>query len=294
MKSNNFTLLLFFYLFLAGACANSPRSNELYHADALPGISVPAEHLVFIGLDGWGGAFVQKADMPTVKRFIESGAFSTDMRCELPSNSITNWPVLFFGTAPNQLKYNDITTIALDFPSIFSVVNGKNIFFYEWNTLENMCTGETAEKIKIASNSESARKIAAYITEKKPVFTVIVFNEPDKTGHSKHWGSPEYYAKLTEIDSWIAIIEQAVKDAGIYDSTVFVLSSDHGGNFWGHGVNFAKQRKIPLVVYGRGIKTGYTIPSPLSICDIAPTMAAIMDMEIPPEWTGRPLKEIFE
>jgi arylsulfatase A-like enzyme len=96
------------------------------------------------------------------------------------------------------------------------------------------------------------------------------------------------------LDGLIAVIEQAVKDAGIYDSTVFILSADHGGSFRGHGANFPKQRKIPLVMYGPGIKEGFVILSPVSICDIAPTMAALLGMEIPPEWTGCLLQEIFK
>ena len=299
MKSSwqrkSFVLISSLCLLVAGACTSNPRANESYSPEVRSLSSGQVQHLVFIGLDGWGGYFVDKADMPTVKRFMSGGASSLDMRCEMPSNSITNWPAIFFGRL--KPKNVDIAAIALDSPSIFTLLEkstGKNVFFFEWDVLENMCTKETTEKITISSNIESARKIASYIIEKKPAFIAIAFDQPDGTGHAKRWGSPEYYAKLTELDSYISIIEQAVKDAGIYDSTVFVLSSDHGGNFWGHGFAFAKQRKIPMVVYGRGIKSGYTIPSPLSIRDIAPTMAAIMALEIPSEWTGRPLTEIFE
>ena len=122
----------------------------------------------------------------------------------------------------------------------------------------------------------------------------MVFDEPDATGHSKRWGSAAYYAKLAELDSFIGKIEQAVKDAGIHDSTVFILSSDHGGVLWGHGFRSSRQRRIPMVVYGSNIKEGYVIPSPLSICDIAPTMAAILGLEVPPEWTGQVLTGIFK
>jgi len=96
------------------------------------------------------------------------------------------------------------------------------------------------------------------------------------------------------MDNLFAVIEQAVKDAGIYDSTVFVLSADHGGSGRGHGANISKHRKIPMIFYGSGIKEGYKILSLVNIYDITPTMAAILGMEIPPEWTGRILYEIFK
>jgi len=276
-------------IFFTITCTNT---KPIFQTGKAPTYFIPARHLVFIGLDGWGGAYVPKANMPTVKRMMSHGAWSVNARCVMPSSSWPNWPSLFSGAPPEQRNRDD-------FPSIFTLIkNGgqakRSVFFYEWGELQKLCPDEIAEKQEIASNLESARKVAAYIFNNKPVFTAVVFNEPDSTGHNSGWGSTAYYAKLTELDGLIAVIEQAVKDSGIYDSTVFILSADHGGSFHGHGANFPKQRKIPVVVYGPGIKEGFFISSLVGICDIAPTMAAILGMEIPSEWTGRLLQEVFK
>jgi len=281
-----FTILGIF--FLAG-CANA---KPVVQAEKASPNFVPARHLVFIGLDGWGGAYVSKANMPTVKRIMSQGAWSVTAQCVLPSSSWPNWTSIFSGTPPEQRASED-------FPSIFTLVKNKSqekksVLFFEWGELQKICSDEIAEKQVIRSDLESARKVAAYIIKNKPVFTAVAFNEPDSIGHNKGWGSASYYAKLAELDGFIAVIEQAVKDAGIYDNTVFILSADHGGSFYGHGYNLSKQRKIPVVVFGSGIKEGFAISNPVSICDIAPTMAAILGLEIPPEWTGRVLWEIFK
>jgi arylsulfatase A-like enzyme len=229
--------------------------------------------------------------MPTVKRMIANGASSLKARCVMRSISWPNWTSLFFGTPPEYRTSEQ-------FPSIFSVVKNSGwenmpVLFYEWYELKKLCSDETVEKLEISSNLESTQKIAAYIKDNKPTFTAIVFGEPDLTGHSERWGSPAYYAKLAELDGFIAIIEEAVKDAGIYDNTVFVLSADHGGSLRNHWTNIPKHRRIPLIIFGKGIKEKYAIPSPLSICDIAPTMAVILGLETPPEWTGNTLMDIF-
>lgn len=282
-------ILLAFYFLLAAGCAST--KTMLPEEKGLPGY-VPARHLVFIGLDGWGGAYVPKANMPTVKKMIAGGASSLDLRCVMPSNSWPNWLALFSGAPPEEHNSDQ-------FPSIFTLVGnanqaGKSVLFYEWSELNKIPPDGLVEKRTIRSDPESARLIASYIEETKPFFTAVVFNEPDSAGHSKRWGSAAYNAKLTELDGFIGIIEQAVKDSGIYDSTVFILSSDHGGVLWGHGFNGPKQRRTPLVIYGSNIKEGYTIPSKRSICDIAPTMAIILGLEIPSEWTGQPLQGIFK
>ena len=250
----------------------------------------PAKHLVFIGLDGWGAAYVPDAEMPAVMRMMGQGAWSLNVRSVMPSNSLPNWTALFTGVENDgNIKQT---------PSIFTLVknewpDSKTVFFFEWGELNNLCTDDETEKIAIRSDYESAVKAADYIRENKPLFTAVVFNEPDSAGHNNRWGSAAYYAKLAELDSFIAIIEQAVIDAGLYEDTVFVLSSDHGGVLWGHGFRSQKQRRIPLVIFGSGIKKGYEIPGRRSILDIAPAFAMILGLKIPDQWTGTILWDVF-
>jgi len=283
-------VLAVLYFFIAVSCKGVEPAEIMLSVAEMPGSFTPAQHLVFIGLDGWGGAFMSRANMPTVKRMMAQGVSSLNIRCIMPSISWPNWSALFSGASPEDQNIDP-------FPTIFTLVNeqrSRPALFYEWNDLQNICSDETAEKIRILSDLESAQRAAVYIMENKPVFTAVVFNEPDSVGHNKGWGTRAYYTKLNELDSYMAIIEQAVKDAGIYDNTVFVLSSDHGGLLWGHGFNMVSHRRIPLVVYGSIIREGFVIPGSGSICDIAPTMAAILGLDIPGEWTGRPILGVFK
>jgi predicted AlkP superfamily pyrophosphatase or phosphodiesterase len=184
-------------------------------------------------------------------------------------------------------------------PSFFTLIQnnepaGKSAIFYEWDEFGNIFPDDPVEKYRIASNQEAVQKIAAYINKEKPVFTAVIFNEPDSTGHNYRWGSKAYYSKLTELDALIAGIEQAVIDAGIYDSTVFILSADHGGSFYGHGANFPKQRSIPFVICGAGIKKGGVITSRAGICDIAPVMAAVLGLPIRDDWNKFLLRELLK
>jgi predicted AlkP superfamily pyrophosphatase or phosphodiesterase len=295
MNKVKIAIIIVFDLFIILSCATSgipPRKT------VLDSNSTSARHLIFIGFDGWGAAYLKKAYMPTIKRMISDGTSSTNARSVMPSVSWPNWTSLFMGTPPEK-RAND------NFPSIFTIVKEsfsavqddsetQSVLFYEWKDLYNICPDGTAAKFEISSDYESAYRIASYILTNKPVFTAIAFDEPDHAGHTMGWGSKAYYDKLTLLDNFVAIIEQAVKDSGIYDSTVFVFSSDHGGSFKGHGMNTSKHRKIPLIFYGAGIKKGYVIPFSTNTYDTTPTMAAILGLQVPQEWTGRPIFEIFD
>jgi predicted AlkP superfamily pyrophosphatase or phosphodiesterase len=287
-------IIIILDLFIVFSCTTSvmlPRETVLNSN------FTPARHLVFIGLDGWGAAYLNKAHMPTVKRMILDGTSSTETVSVMPSISWPNWTSLFMGTSPEKQENNTpsiFSVVKESFPTVQDDFETQPVLFFEWKYLYNICPDETATKFEISSDYESAYKIASYILTKKPVFTAIVFDEPDSTGHAKGWGSKAYYDKLTLLDNFVAIIEQAVKDSGIYDSTVFVFSSDHGGSFKGHGLNSSKHRKIPLVFYGAGIKKGYVIPFSTDIYDITSSMATILGLQVPQEWIGRPIFEIFD
>ncbi|MDR1505602.1 MAG: alkaline phosphatase [Treponema sp.] len=285
-----------------------------------------AVHVVLIGLDGWGAYYVPKSDMPTVKRMIACGSSSMRVQSVLPTNSWPNWSSMFMGAPPEvhgcvdtggEPRFDSPVRDRYGFfPTIFALLKeqaddappedrfpeaapSKNMtaLFYEWDKIGLLCpagAADTTEHVAgLSADPDAVEKIARYITEQKPEFTVVVFNEPDSVGHSKRHGSPEYYAKLRELDGYIARLENAVRSGGFYGDTVFILTSDHGGWLWGHGFNLPRQRTIPLIVYGKNIRRGFTIPRQTGIYDIAPTIAAIFGRTPPSAWTGRAIGEIF-
>ncbi|MDR1144031.1 MAG: alkaline phosphatase [Spirochaetaceae bacterium] len=306
-----------FILFLA-ACTSSkavgekPEHITLYEYPVpVPSEEAAARHVVLIGFDGWGAYSLPRADMPTVKRMIAGGASTLKAQSVLPTNSWPNWSALFFGAPPEVHGYREegpfFESALRDkygfFPGLFAMAAGERpelstAFFYEWSRMGHFCppgAAGLAEHIPdLAADKTAVARIAEYLREARPNLAVIIFDEPDHTGHSKRHGSPAYYEKLKELDSYAALFEQAVRDGGYYEDTVFIFTADHGGFLWGHGFNTPSQRQIPLVIFGKNIKKGFVIPGPVTICDIAPTIAEIFQLAVPPAWTGKALTEVFE
>ena len=281
-------IIIFFFIIFLFNCASEPNFADRKHEKKIEILN--AEHIIFIGLDGFGSKYVPKANMPNFKRMINEGASSMNVYNILPPISYPNWSTLFTGIPYNKQKESN-------YPSILTIIKNadKDIsFFYEWSDMKKISDKDNIDSVSIASDYESTVKFAKNIKKNKPVFSSIVYSEPDNTGHEKMYGSKQYYKKLEQLDDFISIIIQASMDAGIYNNTVFIISSDHGGLLFEHQVNLNSIRRIPLVFFGKGIKKGYTITSPSSICDIAPTIAIILGLDAPSEWTGIPLWEIFD
>jgi arylsulfatase A-like enzyme len=85
----------------------------------------------------------------------------------------------------------------------------------------------------------------------------------------------------------------ALKDAGIYDDTIIVMTGDHGGKNKGHGGFTLQELESPFIVFGKNVKKGYEITDPMMQYDVTSTIAYIFGLKIPASWVGRPMKQIF-
>jgi predicted AlkP superfamily pyrophosphatase or phosphodiesterase len=71
------------------------------------------------------------------------------------------------------------------------------------------------------------------------------------------------------------------------------LSQWQGGSAANHGSPYDYDRRVPLIFHGPGIRPG-VYEQPAAVVDIAPTLAAILEIEAPRGLAGRALEEIID
>ena len=96
------------------------------------------------------------------------------------------------------------------------------------------------------------------------------------------------------LDGYIARIVAAVKEAGMYDDTIFIITSDHGGIKKGHGGKTMAEMQTPFIIAGKNIKKAGEFQESMVQYDVAATMAYIFGLEQPQVWTGRAMKQVFK
>lgn len=274
-----------------------------------------AEHVILIGLDGWGAYSYDKADMPTVKNMAQEGCYTLKKRSVLPSSSAVNWASMYMGAGPELHGYTEwgsrvpeLPSRVVDEDSIFPTVFGLlrrqipdavigNIA--EWNGIRYVCDTLALNHDLVISekplNQSTTTAACDYIKSAKPTLLNIVYDEPDHVGHGTGHDTEAYYAKLHELDSCVCEIVQATKDAGIYDNSIIIVTADHGGINKGHGGKTMAEMETPFIILGKGIKKGGNeIPESMMQFDIAATIAKIFGLETPQVWIGRPVMSVFE
>lgn len=274
-----------------------------------------AKHVVMIGLDGWGAYSVEKADMPNVKKLMANGSYTLKKRSVLPSSSAVNWASMYMGAGPELHGYTDWGSQTPDLPS--RVVDEDGIFptvfgllhraapkaeigcIYEWGGIRYVVDtlALNYEKHVTEASKEpqaTVRYAVDYIKKAKPTLVNIVWDEPDHVGHAEGHDTPAYYAKLAELDGYIGQVIEAVKEAGMLDETIFIVTADHGGIEKGHGGKTMQEMETAFIISGKGVKKGYNFEESMMQFDVASTIAYMFGLDQPQVWIGRPMVQVFK
>jgi len=276
--------------------------------------NVPAAgHVIVIGCDGMSPDGVRKAETPNMDYMMKNGAYTLHARGVLPTVSTPNWASMIMGAGPEQhgMTSNDwerdefsipaVTTGSENlFPSIFTILyeqrpDAEIGVIHHWDGFARLVDKSSVNYIEHGESEVKTAQLAAdYIRKKKPALTFIHLDHVDGAGHHYGHGTPEYYKAVEIADLLIGQIIQAVKDAGIYDDAVIIVTADHGGIGHGHGGESLEELEIPFIICGKNVKKGYEIKSPVYQYDNASTVAYILGVKQPYAWIGKPVKFAFE
>jgi arylsulfatase A-like enzyme len=148
----------------------------------------------------------------------------------------------------------------------------------------------------------AADSIRAY----KPNVVFMHIGHSDVIGHGSDdwyprehqgWGSPLQILSLQEADYCVGKVVQALKDAGIYQDTLIILSADHGGSSYSHGPDDPRSRHIPWICVGPEVKKNFDLTRHKNLVvkteDTFATACYFLGIKPPEGITGKPIKEVI-
>lgn len=271
-----------------------------------------SKRMILIGIDGLSTDGIQCAKTPNLNRLIKDGAFTLKARGVMPTVSAPNWGSMLCGAGPEQhgitnngwtTRNHTIEPTIADkdgyFPSIFTVIrnqipDAKTAIFYDWKELINLFNGKYISKIEFDSNYKDVYKNAEkYILDQSPLFTFIYAGYVDEIGHKFQHGSQEYYKSIEDIDYEVGMLLSALDSAGLYETTNFIVVSDHGGVGYGHRGESMAEVQVPWIIEGPGVIKNKLIEQPVNSYYTASTIAYLLSLNQPDQWIGKPVLGAF-
>lgn len=100
-----------------------------------------------------------------------------------------------------------------------------------------------------------------------------------------------YYGMITQLDSQVGKLLDALDTSGLAANTVVIFLSDHGDylgdhGIYGKGLSYESAIRIPFIMRGPGISSGHTVEGPGTLLDLAPTLLDWAGIEEPEGLTG--------
>ncbi len=118
--------------------------------------------------------------------------------------------------------------------------------------------------------------------------------EPPEPFATKFSGDP-YAGEIAFVDHCIGQVIQKLKDLKMYDSTLLIVTGDHGEMLGEHGESqhsyfiYESAIKVPLIVHLPEQTKAQMISQTIGLVDIVPTICALLHIEIPSPVQGRDL-----
>jgi arylsulfatase A-like enzyme len=113
--------------------------------------------------------------------------------------------------------------------------------------------------------------------------------------------SAAYWAVITFLDAETGRIVDALKEAGVYEDTIIVVTSDHGDMLGAHGLatkgvgtGYEEVYNVPLVIRVPDMRTGEDAAHRASLVDLAPTLLDLCGVQALDACQGRSLRPVLE
>lgn len=101
-----------------------------------------------------------------------------------------------------------------------------------------------------------------------------------------------YDAGVRYTDDQLRMAFDSLKEMGILDNCLLVITSDHGEEFGEHGglmhrgLLYRELIQVPLIVAGNGVKKGLVDQRLVSVADIAPTILSYLGLQVNMAFSG--------
>lgn len=304
---------------------------------AKPARPIPEiEHVIVIGIDGLRPDRLLLADAPALRGLMKGGAYTMWARTTALAVTLPSFTSMMTAVNPRkhgldwdrELPFS--TPVYAKTPTIFEMATragyvtamaaGKSKFglLDKPGTIAHAFYPKVERAILIAAEGQPAtsepgkafakvEKVAddvviaesvKIIESFRPNFIFVHLPQVDTVGHDKGWGSAAQLEQIGRTDALVAQVLAALERMGLRESTVIMISADHGGAGLTHGPDDERSRRIPWIIAGPGVRKDFDLTQIAALEvrteDTCATACWLLGLPLLANFDGKPVYEAFE
>lgn len=267
-------------------------------------ISTPSEpdieRVLIISYDGMRPDAIGAAPMPNLLKLVGNGAYSftSAVTIDYPATSPSHASMLSglcmdkHGVIYDKYFAYMGYSKGVDIFDLAHAAGLRTVMIVSKDKLRQMAEPETTDVFEVRyGESAVAKEAVAQIADGFGLM-FIHFAGPDLRGHKYGWMSGEYMKVLREGDAALGKILVALEENHLLDTTLIIVTADHGGHDKNHIGLVIEDYRIPWIAYGPGV-----VPAELTLListtDTAATAAYALKLPLQDDWDGIPVYAAF-
>lgn len=263
---------------------------------------VDIQHVVIITIDGLRPDALLAAEAPHLDSLIAKGSFSATAQTVKISETLPSHASMLSGMLPEKngilwgVPY--IGWPGMNGPTLFSVAHDAGLstaMVFGKQKLNYIAIPNSVDKLLGADvhDTEVNTWAVEVIQAGLPHVLFIHFPDTDRVGHAYGWMSPNQLQSVAFADGLIGELVAELEKGNYLNSTLLIITADHGGHGFKHGDDSPEDKTIPWLAVGPGVPAGITLTQPINTYDTAATALYALNLPIPEGWDGKPVLEIF-
>lgn len=279
--------------------------TEATLSPSLPESLPKIERVLIVSFDGLPPDAIEAAAMENVMALMQAGAYSLTAQTVYPSLTLPSHASMLVGTCPAKhiARWNEFVpqngfALGTDIFDLAKSADLRTVMVTGKEKLRHITEPASTDYFAFIDKTDkivdSTTVLRLALNQISAGFDLMFvhFAEGDIEGHANGWMSRAQLGVYGREDRGLGSMIQTLKDKGMYDTTLIIVTSDHGGHDSTHGSDLPEDMTIPWIISGPRIFPG-ELQTQVYTMDTAATAAFALGLPLPLDWDGIPVYEAF-
>jgi arylsulfatase A-like enzyme len=265
-------------------------------------------HVLVVSIDGLRPDAITTFKAPTLRRLTTEGSYTLAASTITPSKTLPSHTSMLTGLSPEDhgVLWNNVATAKTDLidkRTVFGLARAhgyRTAAFYSKSKFQPLQQPGTLDYSQAPggwwgrwSSARTIGDVETYLSTAEPNLLFVHLGDVDRAGHASGWMSSQYGRAVETVDAALARLLTAVEKSFGKDEYTVIVTADHGGHGTNHGSADPRDVTIPWVAWGRGVKPGLLESTSIRTMDTASTVAWLLGLDRPENWTGVAVRDAF-